>query len=91
MAENLARVLPNQVDVVIEQSAWSVPPLFTWLRDLGQLEIEEMRRVFNMGIGLVLVVRATAEASVCERLTASGATVYPLGQVVGGTGEARIV
>ncbi|MCA8984839.1 MAG: phosphoribosylformylglycinamidine cyclo-ligase [Planctomycetaceae bacterium] len=91
LAENLARVLPNQVDVVIEQSAWSVPPLFTWLRDLGQLEIEEMRRVFNMGIGLVLVVRATAEASVCERLTASGATVYPLGQVVGGTGEARIV
>ncbi|MBN2578772.1 MAG: phosphoribosylformylglycinamidine cyclo-ligase [Pirellulales bacterium] len=54
--ENLGRILPEGVQIVIDRGAWPVPPIFTWLQQQGEVEQAEMDQVFNMGLGLVLVV-----------------------------------
>ncbi len=89
LAENLARIMPATADAVVDASAWQTPPVFEWLRQLGNVEPAEMERVFNMGIGLVLVVSSYYAASVCDQVTAAGYDCRPIGQVVAGTGEVR--
>ena len=54
--ENLERILPEGRRAVIRRGSWPVPPVFTWLQRLGEVDQAEMDQVFNMGIGLVLVV-----------------------------------
>ena len=54
--ENIPRVLPVNVDAVIDRQAWMVPPLFRLIQERGQIEEKEMYRVFNMGIGMVAIV-----------------------------------
>ncbi|NQT11853.1 MAG: phosphoribosylformylglycinamidine cyclo-ligase, partial [Planctomycetes bacterium] len=54
--ENLQRILPEGIQVVIDRDAWPVPPVFKWLQRLGEIDDGEMDRVFNMGVGMVLVV-----------------------------------
>jgi phosphoribosylformylglycinamidine cyclo-ligase len=61
ITENLPRVLPDGVSARIVTSAWEVPPIFRWLQRNGQVPIEDMRRTFNMGVGLI-VVAARADA-----------------------------
>lgn len=56
--ENIARILPKQVKAQIKNKAWSIPPLFTFLQKKGKLSHQESNRVFNMGIGFVVIVRA---------------------------------
>jgi phosphoribosylformylglycinamidine cyclo-ligase len=58
ITENLPRILPKGTTAVVELGSWPVPPLFTHLQELGQVEQDEMMRTFNMGIGLVVVVAA---------------------------------
>jgi hypothetical protein len=53
---NLRRILPSHVDVRIDRDSWPIPPIFDWLQQLGQIDDDEMDRVFNMGLGFVLVV-----------------------------------
>ena len=54
--ENIPRVLPKNVDAVIQCGNWPVPPLFTLIQQRGEIAPEEMYRVFNMGIGMVAIV-----------------------------------
>src|SRR6476646_5745632 len=54
--ENLGRILPAGIRVTIDRGSWTVPSVFSWLQQLGDVDEDEMFRVFNMGIGLVLVV-----------------------------------
>jgi phosphoribosylformylglycinamidine cyclo-ligase len=54
---NLPRVLPADLSVELDWGAWPVPPIFGFLQDLGGIALEEMRRVFNMGLGLIFVAR----------------------------------
>ena len=58
ITENLPRILPRGFDAVIDLSSWTVPPLFTHLQQLGNVEQDEMFRTFNMGIGLIAVIPA---------------------------------
>ena len=58
ITENLPRILPRGLDAVVELGAWEVPPLFTHLQELGNVDREEMFRTFNMGIGLIAVIPA---------------------------------
>lgn len=78
---NVPRVLPENVAAVIEKSAWTLPPLFQWLQREGNVADEEMHRVFNCGIGMVVIVAAADAARAKERLTALGETVYALGRI----------
>jgi phosphoribosylformylglycinamidine cyclo-ligase len=78
---NVPRVLPGNVTAVIEKSAWPPPPLFQWLQQEGNVADDEMHRVFNCGIGMVVVVAAADAARAAELLTATGETVYALGRI----------
>ncbi|MFN4147942.1 MAG: phosphoribosylformylglycinamidine cyclo-ligase [Rhodocyclaceae bacterium] len=78
---NVPRVLPEDVTAVIERSAWELPPLFQWLRREGNVADEEMFRVFNCGIGMVVIVAAKDAAHAADILTAAGETVIQLGRI----------
>lgn len=91
LADNLARVLPEKVDVRIDRKAWDVPPVFGFLADRGNVEPAEMNRVFNMGIGYIVISRPDFADSISRQLEKSGETVYRLGQVVPGSGEVKLV
>jgi len=78
---NVPRVLPENVTAIIEKSAWTLPPLFQWLQAQGQVEDEEMHRVFNCGIGMVVIVAAADAARASAQLGATGETVFTLGRI----------
>ena len=56
LAENIERIVPEGVRVRLARDSWEVPPVFPWLQRLGHVDPDEMYRVFNMGIGMVLIV-----------------------------------
>ncbi len=78
---NVPRVLPDKVTAVLDKSAWTLPPLFQWLQAEGNVADEEMHRVFNCGIGMVVVLAQADGAKATELLTATGETVYMLGRI----------
>ncbi len=85
--ENLERILPEGVQVHIDRDSWPVPPVFQWLERLGEVEPEEMARVFNMGVGLVLVVSPYYAESIHHQLADSGVESWQIGRVEEGTGK----
>jgi phosphoribosylformylglycinamidine cyclo-ligase len=87
--ENLERVLPPAVDALIERGSWPTPPVFAWLQQLGDVDDAEMHRVFNMGVGLALVVSDYYTESIQQQLAAQGFECWRIGRVVEGRGQAR--
>jgi phosphoribosylformylglycinamidine cyclo-ligase len=81
LLENLERIVPPETQVVIRRDSWPVPPIFTWLQQQGEVEQAEMDRVFNMGIGLVLVVSAYFADSIRDQLAKCGLESWPIGTV----------
>ena len=84
--DNIPRVLPPGVGVRVDRGAWEVPPLFRLIQAAGDVSEAEMFRVFNMGIGFVLIVAPDAAEDTLARLRASGETACRLGEVVVGEG-----
>ncbi len=84
---NVPRVLPEGMVAALEPT-WPVPAVFNWLALTGGVPVEEMVRVFNCGLGMVLVVADATAAT--ELLTSEGETVYRIGTVRQDTGEPRI-
>src|SRR5690606_211659 len=86
---NLPRVLPDGVDAIINGSRpWA--PIFELIAEGGPVELAEMRRTFNLGIGLVVVVKAGAAAAALEALTAAGEDAWLLGHLAGAAGPAAV-
>ncbi len=79
LEENLARIMPQGLKADIRPNSWSAPPVFGWLQKLGSLDAEEMARVFNMGIGLVLIVPPELAAKVREQI---GFETWEIGTIV---------
>jgi len=84
LRENIERILPPGVQVVLERGSWPVPPVFTWVQRLGDIDQEEMERVFNMGIGMVLLVSPYYAESVRHQLAQAGVASWPIGQAIEG-------
>jgi phosphoribosylformylglycinamidine cyclo-ligase len=87
---NIPRVLPKNCDAVISRSAWQIPPIFDFLQNAGPVEQQEMFRVFNMGIGFILIVAPDFADSIIRQLARSGETVYNLGTINRGSGKVII-
>jgi phosphoribosylformylglycinamidine cyclo-ligase len=85
--ENLARVLPAGVGVTIDRGSWPVAPVFIWLQQLGNVDDAEMYSVFNMGIGMVLVVSPYYAESIQQQLAKSGLASWLIGRAVEGKQE----
>ncbi len=90
LAENLARVLPDTVTAKLRRSAWRQPPIFDWLQSEGQVADAEMLRVFNCGLGMLIVLPESEVASATDLLGASGETVYAIGTISAGDGRVQI-
>ncbi len=85
---NVPRVLPEGTRAVIDAATWTVPPVFAWLASQGRVAAEEMLRVFNCGIGMVLVVDAASVEGATALLQAQGETVFRIGAIEAAAGEA---
>ncbi|KAK4275743.1 hypothetical protein QN277_018774 [Acacia crassicarpa] len=81
--DNIPRVFPEGVGANIYKNSWEVPPVFKWLQEAGNIEDSEMRRTFNMGIGMVLVVSPEASIKILESSDELG-KVYKIGEVARG-------
>ena len=90
LAGNLSRALPDHLDAALQRSAWAPPPVFAYLAERGNVECDEMDRVFNMGIGYCLIVRPAFAQSITQQLTRLGETVYRLGRIVKGSGQVKL-
>jgi len=88
--ENIPRILPAGLGVSIDLGAWEIPPIFTFLQERGRLSREEMYNVFNMGIGMVLILCREEADRALTRLRAFGEDAVIIGQVVPGEGVAFI-
>jgi phosphoribosylformylglycinamidine cyclo-ligase len=90
MPGNLDRVLPAGADAVVDRGAWDEPTVFGEIRRLGDVDDDEMARVFNLGIGMVLVVGPAGAGVAVEALGAAGCDAVIIGHVGEGTGRVRI-
>jgi phosphoribosylformylglycinamidine cyclo-ligase len=92
IVENVPRVLPDGTKAVIDRGAWAVPPLFRWLQEQGNVAEGEMLRVFNCGIGMVVVVAPADAARAQAALRAAGETVWQIGRIEArASGEPEVV
>jgi phosphoribosylformylglycinamidine cyclo-ligase len=87
---NLSRVLGPGLDAVVDTGAWDEPPVFGEIRRLGNVDDDEMARVFNLGVGMVLVVAAGAAGPARALLSAAGTDAVDIGRVAGGSGQVRM-
>lgn len=87
---NLPRVLPPGMRAVIERASWPVPPVFTLIQKLGGIEQAEMDRVFNNGLGLILVVDKKQVDGMRRTLKRSGEKAYVIGEIRQGARGASI-
>ncbi len=92
LLDNVPRILQPGLQARLHSSAWTLPPLFDWLKTEGGIESQEMYRVFNCGIGMVIVVPSSEANAVAENLRQAGETVYALGEIAEcGDGDAQTV
>ncbi len=79
--DNIPRIVPGPCRAVIRKGSWSVPPIFDLIRRVGGVDEEEMLRVFNMGIGMIIIVAEMDHAEILERLEKLGEKAYALGVI----------
>lgn len=91
IADNFERILPGNCRVNIDRAAWTPPAIFSWLANVGNIDREEMFRVFNMGIGFAVVIRPRDVAAVQSRLAAHGIETCVLGTIEAGEREVKYV
>lgn len=86
LTENIPRILPAGTAVQIRAEAWPAPPVFELIEKAGRVDKAEMRRTFNMGVGMVLAVSGEDAGPVQEDLAARGEKSYLIGEVTTGQG-----
>jgi phosphoribosylformylglycinamidine cyclo-ligase len=90
LTENLPRVMPADMAAEVHLSSFPFSPVFAWLRDEGQIEEEEMLRVFNCGIGMAVIVEPSDAMSLRRVLTEKGEQVFEIGRVIAGRGAPEV-
>ncbi|CAB9539893.1 Phosphoribosylformylglycinamidine cyclo-ligase (EC 6.3.3.1) [uncultured Gammaproteobacteria bacterium] len=91
LLENIPRVLPSNLAAKLDNTSWQLPDIFQFLQDSGNIEITEMYRVFNCGVGMVLILDADASADAIKHLKAQGENAWLIGKIVKNDGEQVII
>lgn len=86
---NLVRVLPEGCEAVVDPSSWELPPLFAALQSGGGISTDEMRDVFNLGVGLIAVLPRDAVAAAQAAARAAGVATWPMGEIRRGSAAVR--
>jgi phosphoribosylformylglycinamidine cyclo-ligase len=87
---NLVRVLPDKADAVVDQSTWEPPRIFDEIQRLGDVSDAEMAKVFNLGIGMILVVPPDDAFRAIDVLRSHGHAARRIGQIEAGDGRVRL-
>ncbi|RRQ24833.1 phosphoribosylformylglycinamidine cyclo-ligase [Guyparkeria sp. SCN-R1] len=88
LTENLPRVYPDHLAAAIDWSSWQRPTVFDWLAEQGNVEIAEMRRTFNNGVGMVVIVAADQAEKAVSAMQTAGENAWVIGEIVErGNGE----
>ena len=82
ITENLPRVLPSDLAANINRNSWKLPPLFQWLQQLGKVELDHFFRVFNCGVGMILVVDPKDVDLTLALLQQQNETAWVIGEVI---------
>jgi len=89
LTDNLPRVLPKSLDAEIDTASWQIPALFRFLMEKGGLGLDDARQALNLGVGMVLVVKAELAAAVLDQLHEAEEPAWSLGRLVAGSGLVR--
>lgn len=81
LLENIPRVLPDNAQAFVDTSSWQLPEVFQWLQDNGNVEINEMYRTFNCGVGMVLIVDKDEASAIITMLNQNGENAWQLGNI----------
>ena len=88
--DKIARILPAKVNVIINKNSWPVPQVFRCIQNKGSISDKEMYHTFNMGVGMVLIVRPGAEKAIMRQLDRSGLRSWVIGKAVKGKKEVSV-
>lgn len=91
LTENVPRVLPEGLSAQINLDSWTRPDLFDWIQSEGNVDEEEMRRIFNCGIGMVALVRSEEAETVTQNIQSTGLGARIIGEILARKGHARTV
>ena len=91
LTENIPRILRGELHAEVEVNSWQQGAVFDWLAVSGRIAIDEMRRTFNCGVGMVVVVDAVAADATIKVLLERGETAWRLGTIRDGAGEVNSV
>jgi len=88
---NLNRILPQNCDAKIFIDSWKVPPVFNFIQNTGNIETPEMYKVFNMGIGMTVVVSKNEVTKILEELSNFKETAFHIGEISSGKGRVQLL
>ncbi len=91
ITENLPRILPRNLHAEVDINSWQPGPVFDWLAVTGRISPDEMRRTFNCGVGMVIVVGEHDVDTAIQTLRDAGEVAWDLGGIVTGAGEVAYV
>jgi phosphoribosylformylglycinamidine cyclo-ligase len=84
ITENLPRVMPKGLSAEINLASWDMPLIFSWLKQKGEVEMDEMLRVLNCGIGMIAIVNEAEGEKAVEVLKSNGENAYIIGKIIKG-------
>ncbi len=90
LTENIIRVVPDDLGIALDSSAWKRPAVFDWLQREGRVAAAEMWRTFNCGIGYTLIVAPEKAAATLQRLAALDLQAWTIGEIAAGAGNERV-
>jgi phosphoribosylformylglycinamidine cyclo-ligase len=88
--DNIPRVLPKNCDVVVHKGSWDMLPIFKLIETKSGVPDAELYQVFNMGIGMTAICDAAKSSAILKAIQSSGHSAWPIGEVIKGSGEARV-
>ena len=89
ITENLPRAIPENLHAQVDTASWQQGPVFDWLAATGNIAIDEMRRTFNCGVGMVAIVSPDDVEMAIGTLQSAGERAWPLGTIASGAGEVQ--
>jgi phosphoribosylformylglycinamidine cyclo-ligase len=81
ITDNLPRIIPKGYKAVVHSGTWEIPPVFSFLKDMGSIPEDEMLRTFNNGIGMILIVRTKESKEILDRLHSLGQKAFVIGEM----------
>lgn len=87
LTENIPRVLPEGCKAVIDTKSWTFPPVFQWLQQGGNVDIREMYRTFNCGVGMVIAIPASEKEKALDILHSAGESPFVIGYIAKANGD----